>query len=180
VNAADARRAGRALFEVTQPRGEARATLDALSWFAALLDQHGELRDALFSPFVHGDAKRAIVNDVTALESMPAAARQLLRLLAEQHQVDGLAPLTRELKTLVHRQERRIDAEVTTAVPLTETQVAHLRDALSQATGQQVTLSSRVDPAVIGGAVTRVGSVVYDGSLARQLARMKEQFAQQG
>jgi F0F1-type ATP synthase delta subunit len=37
-----------------------------------------------------------------------------------------------------------------------------------------------VDPAVIGGAVTRVGSVVYDGTLARQLARMKEQFVQQG
>ena len=180
MNAAEARRAGRALFEVTQPKGEARPTLDALLTFGALLDQHAELRDALSSPFVSGEAKRAIVNEVTGLESMPAAARQLLRLLAEQHQVDGLAPLTRELKTLVHRQERRVDAEVTTAVPLTEAQLTQLREALSQATGQQVALSSRVDPAVIGGAVTRVGSVVYDGSLARQLARMKEQFVQQG
>lgn len=180
MNAVEARRAGRALFEVTQPRGEARPTLDALLTFGALLDQHAELREALSSPFVHGDAKRAIVNEVTGLESMPTAARQVLRLLAEQHQIAGLAPLTRELKTLVHRQERRVDAEVTTAMPLTEAQLSQLRDALSQATGQQVTLSSRVDPAVIGGAVTRVGSVVYDGSLARQLARMKEQFVQQG
>ena len=40
--------------------------------------------------------------------------------------------------------------------------------------------TTRVDPAIIGGAVTRMGSVVYDGSLARQLARIKEQFVQQG
>ena len=180
MTAQDARRAGRALYEVTQPRGEARPTLDALLGFGALLEQHGELRDALVSPFVTGEAKRAIVNEITGLEAMPSAARQVLRMLAEQHQMDGLAPLTRELKTLVHRQERRVDAEVTTAVPLTEAQLAQVRDALAQATGQQVSLSARVDPAVIGGAVTRVGSVVYDGSLARQLARMKEQFVQQG
>lgn len=180
MKAADARRAGRALYEVTQPKGEARPTLDALLSFGALLEQHADLRSALGSPFVSGEAKRAIVNEVTGLEPMPTAARQLLRVLAEQHQFDGLAALTRELKTLVHRQERRVDAEVITAIPLTGEQLGRLREALSQATGQQVALSSRIDPAVIGGAVTRVGSVVYDGSLARQLARMKEQLVQQG
>lgn len=180
MNAQEARRAGRALFEVTQPGGESRPTLDALLAFGQLLDQHAELREALLSPFVSGDAKRAVVNEVTALEPMPAAARQVLRVLAEHHQFDGLAALTRELKTQVHRQERRVDAEVTTALPLTDAQLAQVREALTQATGQQVSLTSRVDPAVIGGAVTRVGSVVYDGSLARQLARMKEQFVQQG
>ena len=65
-------------------------------------------------------------------------------------------------------------------MPLDEAQLARVREALSQSTGQEVSLSTRIDPAVIGGAVTRVGSVVYDGSLARQLARMKEQFVQQG
>jgi F-type H+-transporting ATPase subunit delta len=103
-----------------------------------------------------------------------------LCLLAEQHQVDGLAALLKEFRAQVHRVERRVDAVVTTAVPVSEVQLAQLRDALSHATGQQVSLSSRVDAAIIGGAVTRVGSVVYDGSLARQLARMKEQFVQQG
>jgi F-type H+-transporting ATPase subunit delta len=61
-------------------------------------------------------------------------------------------------------------------VPLEATQLAQLRDVLSQATGQQVTLAARVDPSVIGGVVARIGSVVYDGTIARQLARMKEQL----
>ena len=55
-----------------------------------------------------------------------------------------------------------------------------LRESLSQGTQQQVTVNTRVDPDIIGGAVTRVGTLVYDGSLARQLARIKEQFVQQG
>lgn len=180
MTAQQARRAGRALFEVTNGSGEARPTLDALTAFGAMLASHADLQQALESPFVPGEAKRAIVNEITGLESMPTAARQLLRVLAEQHQMEGLPRLTRELRALVHRQERRVDAEVTTAVPLSEAQQARLRDALSRATGQHVSLAARVDPAVIGGAVTRVGSIVYDGSLARQLARMKEQFIQQG
>ena len=180
MTAPEARRAGRTLFAVTHARGEARATLDGLLAFQSLLESHDDLRKALLSPFVAGDAKRAIVNEVTALDGMPASARHMLRVLAEQHQMDGLAGLVKELKTQVHRVERRVDAEVTTAVPLTEEQEARLRESLASATGQQVTLTARHDPSIIGGAVTRIGSVVYDGSLTRQLARLKEQFAQQG
>lgn len=180
MTAPEARRAGRALFEVTQARGDARPTLDGLEAFAALSREHADLSQALLSPFVTGDAKRAIVGQVASAAGLPPAASQTLQLMAERHQLSGLAGLLKELRTQVHRLERRVDAEVTTAVPLTDGQLTQLRDALAHATGQHVSLAARVDPAVIGGAVTRVGSVVYDGSLARQLARMKEQFVQQG
>jgi F-type H+-transporting ATPase subunit delta len=180
VTAPEARRAARALFEVTQGRGDARPTLDGLDAFVAVMQEHAELGNALRSPFVAGEGKRAVVEQVTNALGIAPAATQVLCLLAEQHQVDGLAALLKEFRAQVHRVERRVDAVVTTAVPVSEVQLAQLRDALSHATGQQVSLSSRVDAAIIGGAVTRVGSVVYDGSLARQLARMKEQFVQQG
>ena len=176
----EAKRAGRALFQATQPTGQARITLDGLLAFADLLEQHADLREAFGSVFVPAELKAGVVGQVADLLATPKAARQMLILLAQSHQAAGLAGIIRELKALVHREERRVDAEVTTAMPLDQAQVALLRDALAAATGQQVTVSTRVDPAVIGGAVTRVGSVVYDGSLARQLARMKEQFVQQG
>ncbi|HTV02743.1 MAG TPA: ATP synthase F1 subunit delta [Luteitalea sp.] len=180
MTAAEARRAGRALFDVTRATGAARPTLDGLLAFQALVVEHDELAQVVRSPFVTGDAKRGVIERIAGALNLAPAAASTLRLLAEQQELDGLDGLIKELKTQVHRQERRVDAEVTTAVPLDEARVAQLRDALSQATGQQVSLSARVDPAVIGGAVTRVGSVVYDGSLARQLARMKEQFVKQG
>ncbi|BCS36114.1 ATP synthase subunit delta [Luteitalea sp. TBR-22] len=176
----DAKRAGRALFQATQPHGTARATLDGLVEFMALLQENAELREVVTSVFVPASVKVGIIEQVADQLGTVPAARQTLLILAQMHQPAGLAGIVKELKALVHRQERRIDAEVTTAVALDEDHVARLRDALAQATGQQVSVSTRVDPAVIGGAVTRVGSVVYDGSLARQLARMKEQFVQQG
>jgi F-type H+-transporting ATPase subunit delta len=176
----DAKRAGRALFQATQPHGTARATLDGLEQFAALLGEHADLREAVTPVFVPAAQKAAVVSQVTAMLGTPPAARQTLLILVQLHQPAGLTGIIKELKSLVHRQERRVDAEVTTAVPMTAVQVEQLRESLSQATHQQVTVNTRVDPNIIGGAVTRVGTVVYDGSLARQLTRIKEQFVQQG
>lgn len=176
----DAKRAGRALFHATQAQGTSRATLDGLLAFKALLQENSELRDLITSVFVPVSVKTNVIEQVTAALGTPDAARQTLLILAQQRQPAGLTGLIDELKALVHRQERRVDAEVTTAVPLDDAQLARVRDALSQATGQEVTVTSRVDPAILGGAVTRLGSVVYDGSLARQLARLKEQLVQQG
>ena len=176
----DAKRAGRALFQATQAQGTSRATLDGLLAFKALLQENTELRDLITSVFVPVAVKTNVIEQVSAALGTPPAAKQTLLILAQLHQPAGLAGLTDEFQALVHRQERRIDAELTTAVPLDATQLARVQDALSHATGHEVTVTSRVDPAVIGGAVTRVGSVVYDGSLARQLARLKEQIVQQG
>ena len=180
MTALDAKRSGRALFLATQPHGTARETLDGLVAFATLLQEHADLREVLTSPFVSPAQKRPVVEQLTAMLETPPAARQTLLILIEMRQPAGLTGIIKELKTLVHRQEKRVEAEVTTAVPMTEAQVAALRETLAQSLGLQVELSSRVDPAIIGGAVTRVGTLVYDGSLARQLARMKEQFVRQG
>jgi F-type H+-transporting ATPase subunit delta len=50
--------------------------------------------------------------------------------------------------------------------------------ALGQASGKQVLVSTRVDPAIIGGAVARIGSTVYDGSVTTQLARMRQKLVE--
>jgi len=175
----DARRAARALLAVCRAQGNARATVEGLEAFDDRLEGHVDLKAALLSPFVPPDAKHAIVDQVSADLTLTSAARQTLLILADRHQLDGVHVLTTALTALVDRLEGRLDAQVTTAVPVTDAQLTRLRAALADATGQQVTLTARVDPALVGGVVTRAGSVVYDGSLARQLARMKERLAAQ-
>lgn len=172
-----AKRAARALYQATEPHGTARATLDGLIDFMALLQDNTELRDVVTSVFVPPSTKGAVISRVADAMGLAPAARQTLLILAEMRHPAGLAAIIRELKALVHRQERRVDAEVTTAVPLDADQVSRVQAALAAATGAHVSVIPRVDPAVIGGVVTRIGSLVYDGSLARQLARLKEQFA---
>ena len=77
-------------------------------------------------------------------------------------------------RLMEHRQVVR--AEVTTAVPLSPESAAQLERRLADVTGRRVTMTTSVDPALIGGAVARVGSTVYDGSIATQLDKVRERL----
>ena len=87
--------------------------------------------------------------------------------------LSGLATAFRE-RLMEYR--RIVRAEVTTAEPLGAARLAELEQRLAAATGRRVTMTTRVDPALIGGAVARVGSVVYDSSIATQLERIRERL----
>jgi F-type H+-transporting ATPase subunit delta len=69
-----------------------------------------------------------------------------------------------------------VRAEVTTAAPIEEARVEAIQRGLAKLSGRAVTMSTRIDPSIIGGVVARIGSTVYDGSVTRQLARMKERL----
>jgi F-type H+-transporting ATPase subunit delta len=69
-----------------------------------------------------------------------------------------------------------VRAEVTTAAPLTPERVTQIEQKLAALTGRKVNMSTSVDPGIIGGIVTRIGSTVYDGSIATQLAKLKEKL----
>jgi F-type H+-transporting ATPase subunit delta len=68
-------------------------------------------------------------------------------------------------------------AELVTAAPLGDDREAALAHALGQATGHRVDVTGRVDESIIGGVVAKVGSVVYDGSVSRQLERMRQRLS---
>jgi F-type H+-transporting ATPase subunit delta len=63
-------------------------------------------------------------------------------------------------------------------MPLSAATAERVGRALGQASGKQVLVSTRVDPAIIGGAVARIGSTVYDGSVTTQLARMRQKLVE--
>jgi len=69
-----------------------------------------------------------------------------------------------------------VTADVVTAVPLSEQGQSQLAVALGKVTGRTVTVNARVDPAIVGGVVARVGSLVFDGSVVRQLERLRERL----
>jgi F-type H+-transporting ATPase subunit delta len=71
-----------------------------------------------------------------------------------------------------------VRAEVTTAAPIDPKRTEAIRSGLAKLTGRTVNLAARVDPGIIGGVVARIGSTVYDGSVTRQLERMKERLVE--
>ncbi len=74
--------------------------------------------------------------------------------------------------------QQMIQAEVTTATPLSPERITELQQRLAKITGRTVTMTTKVDQAIIGGVVTRIGSTVYDGSVATQLAKVRDRLSE--
>src|SRR5690349_19598322 len=72
-----------------------------------------------------------------------------------------------------------VQAEGTTAIPLAAERIEQLKQRLAQATGQKIAMTTSVDPSLIGGMVARIGGTVYDGTVATQLAKMREKLLQE-
>ena len=93
----------------------------------------------------------------------------------------GVPPPTQYLLgVLADRKENRLRADVISAVPLPDDVVVRLKAAMQRRTGKIVVITKREDPSLIGGVVTRVGDLMYDGSLKTQLVQMKEAMLGRG
>ena len=171
-----AARYARALLDVVIKEADPEQVEQELVAFAGLLEAHPELDKALTNPAVPVSGKRGIVESLASRAQMSPPARKLLLLLADRDRlalVSDVVVVYRE-RLMEHRQVVR--AEVTTAVPLSPESAAQLERRLADVTGRRVTMTTSVDPALIGGAVARVGSTVYDGSIATQLDKVRERL----
>lgn len=172
-----ANRYAKALADVIMERGQTLTVADEITAFSQLIEQNSELRDVFASPVIALDRKKAVLNDLlTRLQLKPTTNNFLQLLLTNQrlHQIDVVrTSLLRELD------ERAgvVSADVTTARPLATTEQENLLDQLETSTGKKVRVNFKIDPDIIGGVVTRVGSVIYDGSIKNQLALMKQQLS---
>jgi F-type H+-transporting ATPase subunit delta len=101
---------------------------------------------------------------------------KLLLLLAERDRLVLLPDLLAAFRDRLLDHLKIVRAEVTTAVPLAEDRADAVKRTLAHVTGREVVLETRVDPAIVGGVVARVGSTVYDASITTQLAKMKERL----
>jgi len=100
--------------------------------------------------------------------------------LAEKDRLTLLPGIARAYAERVMDHLKIVRGEVTTAVPLAADKLRVLEQGLAQATGRKVMLEARVDPSIIGGVVTRLGSTVYDGSVTTQLQKMKQSLIEAG
>lgn len=174
---ASAARYARALLDVAIKESSTDQADRELTAFVDLLQQHPELQRALIHPSVHAAAKKAVVQQLLDRLQPSSPAGKLLLMLADRDRLTLVQDVAAIYRERLHEHQRIIRAEVTTAEPLAEERTTQLRDRLAAATGQTVMLTTRVDPAIIGGMVTRIGSTVYDGSVATQLQTIKQQLA---
>jgi F-type H+-transporting ATPase subunit delta len=176
-----ATRYARALFDVTQAEGKDLAATSAeLHDFARLMAAPATLGRVLTNPAIPASRKRAVVEQLLARAgTVQPPVSKLLVMLADRDRLALVPDVAAAFESRLMDHQRVIRAEVVTAIDLPADRLAALQQSLAKATGRDVRLASRVEPDLIGGAVARIGSTVYDGSISRQLARIKETLSSQ-
>ena len=174
---ASAARYAKALLDVTIRESDPEQTERELAAFVELLHQHPTLGAALVNPTVQAGGKRGVVADVIERLKPSAPVGRLLLLLADRDKLAVLPDLLLVYRERLREHQHVVRAEVTTATPLPEARAEQLRERLVRTTGRRVTMTTKVDPSIIGGMVTRIGSTVYDGSVATQLQAVKRRLA---
>jgi F-type H+-transporting ATPase subunit delta len=169
-------RYARALFDIAlAEKKDLPRTFRDLKSFADLFESNEGLQRVLTNPAIPASRKRAVTEQLLARATdVEPAVGKLLLLLAERDRLTLLAAIRDAFDAKLMDHQQVVRAEVTTAEELPHDRQAAIRDGLKRATGRDVQLATRVDPDIIGGAVARIGSTVYDGSITRQLARVRE------
>lgn len=174
---ASATRYARALFDVALKEADPVQIERDLSSFAQLVAGNAELHNALTNPAIPATAKHQIVDALAQRLDMAAPARKLLLLMAGRDRLAMMPDLLEVYRERLMEHQQIVRAEVTTAAPLSAERAAQLQKKLADITGRKVDMTTTVDPSIIGGVVTRIGGTVYDGSIATQLAKLKEKLA---
>ena len=171
---AAATRYARALFDVAQKEAGIQQVGRDLTAFAELVAQHDMLARVLSNPAIPAGRKRGVIEQLLARAgTVSPVVSKLLLLLADRDRLALLPELATAYQQRLMEHAQVVRAELVTAVPLPAERVTALQQGLAHATGRDVEMQTRIDPSIIGGAITRVGSIVYDGSVTRQLELMK-------
>jgi F-type H+-transporting ATPase subunit delta len=146
--------------------------------FADLFKQYPLLEKVLLNPAVPLPRKRAAVAELLERIKFSPIVSKLLVLLADRDRLVLLPELLAAYRDRLLDYRRVVRAEVTTAAPIDARRVEAIKSSLAKVTGRTVMMATNVDPSIIGGLVARIGSTVYDGSVTRQLEKMKERLVE--
>jgi F-type H+-transporting ATPase subunit delta len=171
-------RYARALFDVSLKESDVHQAGRDLEEFGRIVSGHEGLARVLSNPGVPSAQKRGIVDELLARAGTGSlVVGKLLRLLADRDRLVLLPEIIAAYRTRLMEHAKVIRVEVVTAVELPPERAVALRDGLARATGRRsedVQIETRVDPSIIGGAITKIGSTVYDGSVTRQLEKIRD------
>jgi len=172
-----ANRYARALFDVAIKEKHDLDVVDReVADFIDLMNTQPLFEKVLLNPAVPAPRKRAAVAAVIGGANLSPVVAKLLVLLAERDRLILLPDLLAAYRGRVRDLRKIVRAEVVTAEPLSPEGAQAVERGLGQMSGRNVQMELRVDPSIIGGVVARIGSTVYDASVATQLQKMKQRL----
>lgn len=153
---------------------DAAAAMDQLRSFAGTLGGSHELREVLMNPSIVKQQKLAVLDAIAAKLGMLPQVRNFIAVIVDHQRLHELDEIVVECAAAADNQVGLKDAEITTAFPLNDSDRLELEAQVGKLAGGRVRATYFQDNALLGGAIVKIGSTVYDGSVRGQLQQMKK------
>jgi F-type H+-transporting ATPase subunit delta len=162
-----------ALVDVALENKQADQVKQELSDFAALVAESPELHALLSNPSIPRASKHGVIEQLVARMGASRTLRNYLFVIVDQRRAGMLLEIEQAFSRILDARQGITQAAVTSATDLSAKERADLVAVLEKMSGEKVQAKFATDSALIAGAVVRIGSTIYDGSVRTQLERMR-------
>jgi len=166
----------RSLFEVASEQGSVDTVRDQLGQFADAVGANRDLAVYFFSPYFSADEKKTGLHR-TVSDAEPIFVN-FLEALIERHRMPAIFRIRTEFEGLYDKLHKLLPVTVTSAIELDAETVENLGKKIGEQTGNEIELSTNVDPEILGGIILRVGNFIMDASIRTRLEKLRREVAQ--
>ena len=160
---------------VSDQKLDAIAAQGQLNDFADTLESSADLREVLENPSIAEPQKLKVIDAIAVKLNMTKSARNLIAVITHHQRLHELREIVTSYATLADEQSGVAEAEIVSAMPLTAGSKELLEEQVSKLSGgQRVRATYSEDASLLGGAVIKIGSTVYDGSIRAQLNQLRQ------
>jgi F-type H+-transporting ATPase subunit delta len=149
-------------------------TLQEAQAVAELVAGSKELRAVWETPSITAEQKRAVLDAVVARQGISSTVRNFIAVLIDHRRINFLGPIVRQFAQELNQRLGFTEAEITSARELNQADRGNLEAQMQKLTGKKIRARYSLDESLLGGAVVKVGSTIYDGSVEGQLDRIKQ------
>ena len=166
-----------ALADIVLEQGASEPARKQLGDFGAAYAESAELRNFLASPAVARESKHEIIEKLAARMGASKIIRNFLFVIVDNQRATLLPDIVKTFEHVLRQRQGVAEAQIASAVELSETQKGTLMRTLEGLTGKKIQAKYSLEPGLLGGAVVRIGDTIYDGSLRNQLNQLRARLA---
>ena len=155
---------------------DSAAVLAQLNDFSATFNDSAELREVLMDPSITKEQKLKILDAIGAKLGMFPQVRNFVAVVTDHERLHQMHEIIAEYATAADEQAGVTDAEIISAHPLNEEDRTELEQQAGKLAGGRIRAVYHEDASLLGGAIVKIGSTVYDGSVRGQLQQMKQRL----
>jgi F-type H+-transporting ATPase subunit delta len=162
-----------ALFDLAEEANQVRQVEKDLMALQGMLDESADLKRMVHSPVFSSDDQGRAIAAVAEKAGLAPLVVNFLKVLARNRRLFAVRDMIRTFLALAARQRGEVNADVASAHPLSDEQLAALKETLRASAGKDVNIIAKVDPTLLGGLIVKMGSRMIDSSLRTKLTSLK-------